>query len=140
VKIRAVDGADQKIASALTWLQLEILPNDVPADPSAGHWWIAYDGDSPVAFAAVMQSVRWSDAGYLNRAGVLTSHRGKGLQKRLIRVREAKARALGWNWLITDTRHNPASANSLISCGYRIFLPSQPWGHADAVYWRKALK
>jgi hypothetical protein len=62
-----------------------------------------------------------------------------GLQKRLIRVRERMARELGWAWLITDTFQNPPSANSLISCGFKNFAPTKPWGFAGANYWRKKL-
>jgi GNAT superfamily N-acetyltransferase len=127
------------MASLLLWLQLETLPRDTPHETCVGHWWVAFDGTNPIGFAGMVQSIRWSDAGYMCRAGVVRSHRGKGLQKRLIRVRERKARQLGWNWLVTDTRGNPPSGNSLISCGFRLFTPSNPWGHEDAIYWRKAL-
>lgn len=140
MNIRLVNGNDPKIACALRWLQLEILPSDEPCDTSSGFWWISYDNDLPIGFAGLSQSVRWCDAGYLSRAGVIRSQRGKGIQKRLIRARERKAREIGWRWLITDTRNNPASANSLIACSYRLFIPSKPWGHTDAIYWRKAIK
>jgi GNAT superfamily N-acetyltransferase len=140
IRIRPIDGKQEAAAALLLYLQLSILDGDVPMEPSSGYWWVAYDGALPVGFAAVSQSVRWSDTGYLCRAGVIRSHRGKGLQKRLIRVRERKARQVGWKWLITDTYSNPASSNSLISCGYRIFKPSQPWSFDSAIYWRKALK
>lgn len=137
VRIEAVDGKQDKAAALLTFLQLSTLEGDVPMDASAGYWWVAYDGALPVAFAGVTQSVRWFDTGYLCRGGVIRSHRGQGIQKRLIRVRERKARELGWNWLITDTFKNPASANSLIACQYRIFQPSHPWSFDGAIYWRK---
>lgn len=140
-RIVAVNGADQKNASALIYLQLEILPSDAPLNPLEGHWWLAYDEDQPIGFAALLPSVRWGDCGYLARAGVLTSHRGKGLQRRMLAARERKARALGWKWLITDTAHwNVASANSLIARGYRVFKPSEPWGWDTATYWRKSIK
>jgi GNAT superfamily N-acetyltransferase len=78
--------------------------------------------------------------GYLCRAGVLESHRGRGLQKRLIRVRERKARKLGWTHVVTDTYENPASANSLIKCGFRSYLPRNPWGAKGVAYWIKRLR
>lgn len=140
IRIRAVNGADPKIAALLVFLQLSALEGDVPMDASEGHWWIAYEGEFPVAFASVSQSNQWTDCGYLCRSGVLRSHRGRGLQKRMIRVREAKARQLGWNWLISDTYQNPASANSLIGCGYRTFTPTRPWSFDGAIYWRKRVR
>lgn len=139
MNIRAVNAKDPKVSALLTFLQLSTLGGDDPYDVSEGHWWIAYEGELPIGFAGVVQSVRWSDTGYMCRSGVLRAHRGKGVQKRLIRVREMKAKRLGWNWLISDTFNNPPSANSLISCGYRTFTPSRPWGFEGAIYWRKKI-
>lgn len=139
IRIKAIDGKQEKSAALLIYLQLSTLEGDIPLDGSTGYWWVAYDGALPVGFAGVTQSVRWCDTGYLCRGGVIRSHRGQGIQRRLIRVRERKAREIGWNWLISDTYQNPASANSLIGCGYRIFKPSQPWSFDGAIYWRKRL-
>lgn len=138
VSLRQLPQAE-KSSALLRRLQLEILPTDVPASTDKGWWWVALQGGLPVGFAGLTRSQRWSDTGYLCRAGVVYTARGKGLQKRLIRVREAKARQLGWNWLITDTTDNPASANSLIACGFKMFIPSKPWGNPTACYWRKDL-
>lgn len=133
--IKAVDGA--RHADVLLNLQLTILPYDKPATTEVGWWWIVYDGEKPIGFAGLYPSAKWGDAGYLCRSGVLPSHRGRGLQKRLIRVRERKARALGMKWLISDTYENPPSSNSLIACGYRTYHPSEPWGADGVTYWRK---
>lgn len=95
IHVAPVNSLDDKMAALLRYLQLETLGQDQPYDVANGHWWIAYDGELPVAFAGIAQSYRWGDAGYLCRAGVIRSHRGQGLQKRLIRIREAKARRLG---------------------------------------------
>ncbi|WP_368408593.1 GNAT family N-acetyltransferase [Caldimonas mangrovi] len=138
-EIRQVNAIAPKTAALLHWLQLEILPADEPAPTSLGWWWVASEGGNPVGFAGLWPSSRWSDAGYLSRSGVLPSARGRGLQKRLIRVREKKARELGWRWLITDTYRNPPSANSLIACGFRMFHPSKPWAADGACYWRKQI-
>lgn len=138
MKIQRVDGV--RHAEVLRELQRAALPEDKPVPTrSTGWWWLAFDGDTPVAFAGLAPSSQWQDTGYLCRAGVLESHRGKGLQKRLIQVRAAHARRLGWQWLVTDTRRNPASANSLIACGFRMYEPSNPWSFRDAVYWRLRL-
>ncbi len=76
---------------------------------------------------------------YLCRSGVVPEHRGKGLQKRLIRVRETYARNMAMNWVISDTTCNPPSANSLIACGFKLYEPAQPWGNRSTIYWRKRL-
>lgn len=104
-----------------------------------GHWWIVYLGNFAVGFAGMVPSKRWGDAVYFCRSGVHPDYRGRGIQKRLIRARLAKARKLGMNWAITDTRRNPASANSLISEGFRMYQPALPWSFKDACYWRKKL-
>jgi GNAT superfamily N-acetyltransferase len=126
-------------APLLLDLQLTILPADKPAATSVGCWWVVYDGDKPVGFAGMYRSRRWGDAGYLCRSGILPAYRGRGLQKRLIRVRERKARKAGMTWLISDTYENPPSANSLISCGYKTYQPVAPWAGDGTTYWRKKL-
>lgn len=106
-----------------------------------GYWWFVYHPSEPaaVAYAGLTPSTYGPRVGYLKRAGVLEAFRGNGLQKRLLRVRERKARALGWKAIVTDTTDNPASANSLIAAGYKIFTPDFPWGFSSTIYWRKYL-
>jgi hypothetical protein len=77
--------------------------------------------------------------GYLKRAGVRLPHRGKGLQRRFVRVREMLARKLCLHCLVTDTSDNPSSANNLIACGYRIYRPNEPWGFPHTIYFYKDL-
>jgi GNAT superfamily N-acetyltransferase len=140
LELKAVNGSRKEVKELLYVLQLEVLPVDKPADTTKGYWWILYDGVTPVGFAGLHPSSQWGGTGYLARAGVVKDYRGKGLQKRLIRVRERKARALGWSHLVTDTCGNPASANNLIACGYRMYEPRTPWGIETTVYWIKRLK
>lgn len=140
--IREVDGCDPDTAAIIARLHLSVFPGEVPVNTSRGYWWLAWNGDNdrPIAFAGLWPSVRFANAGYLCRAGVACTHRGNGLQRRLIRARERKARSLGWRWLMTDTvPYNPASANSLIHCGYRLYVPAQPWCVNGAIYWRRNL-
>ena len=140
MKIKRVDIRCSVIQNTLELLQQKCLPGDTPFDTNYGYWWIVYDAHNlPCAFAGLVPSVRWLDTGYLCRAGVLPSHRGQGVQKRLIRARVRQARALGWNWLITDTYENPASSNSLIATGFKLFEPTKPWGANGTLYWRLKL-
>jgi GNAT superfamily N-acetyltransferase len=76
---------------------------------------------------------------YLNRIGVLEAYRGRGLSMRLIRAAERRARVMGFTTMVSDTTHNPASANNFIKAGYRTFLPEFRWGFAASVYWIKQL-
>lgn len=135
--VRKVDIRVPSVQTTLTFLQKKILPEDIPYKTDRGHWWIAYAEDGkPVGFAGIVRSTRWTDTGYLCRAGVLDGFTGHGLQKRLIDARLRQARKLGWNWCITDTTDNPASSNSLISCGFKIYTPSNPWSFKNAIYWK----
>lgn len=139
-KIRLVDHTDPKICRLLRALQMSCLPGDTIYETNHGWWYVAYSENMvPVGFAGVVPSIRWGDCGYLCRAGVLSSHRGHGLQKKLIRARVKKARQLGWNWLVTDTYENPASSNSLIATGFKMFDPTKPWGANNTLYWRLKL-
>jgi GNAT superfamily N-acetyltransferase len=135
--IKKVDLRNPSLITLICYLQKKILPSDNIYKPERGHWWIAYAADGkPVAFAGLVRSIKWTDTGYLCRAGVLDGYTGNGLQKRLIQARIKQAKKLGWNWLITDTTNNPASANSLINAGFKIYTPGQPWSYKNAIYWK----
>ena len=138
--IKKVSTKSLDARQLLRKMQRELLQGSPIADPSLGHWWLVFDGEDPVGFASMVPSFRWDKTGYLNRAGILTPYRGKGLQKRLIKVREAYARRIGYEHLISDTRFNPPSANSLIACGFKTYTPKYPWGFTTSIYWRKHLK
>jgi len=122
--------------TVLMYLQSKCLPADKPMAVDSGHWWIAYCEDKPVGFAALCRSAQWINAGYMCRAGVLPDYQGHGLQKRFIQARIKKARTLNWEWLVTDTTQNPASSNSLISMGFKLYEPTVAWGYKNSLYWR----
>lgn len=109
----------------------------VPAEKAI--WWSAVDGNFLVGFAGLKVSEIWDRTVYLCLAGIEPQARGNGLQKRLIRARLKWAIQHGMQWAYTDTRQNPASANSLISCGFKMYEPLHPWSFRDACYWRKRL-
>lgn len=141
VVIRRVDISNALMRAAITAMHEECYdPSDNPYTPAAnGVWWIAFAGKEEAAFGGINPAATLLNAGYLCRAGVLPKFQGHGLQKRLIRTRVNYARKQGWDTVITDTRRNPASSNSLISCGFKVYKPTAPWGHTDAIYWRKTL-
>ena len=124
---------------AIQELQRACLPHDIPSDTSLGHWWVAYEEATPIAFSGMYESRQWFKTSYLCRAGVLPAYRGRGIQKRLIRVRCNYARRIGHEWVITDTTDNPASGNSLIACGFKLYQPANPWAFHRSCYWRKYL-
>ena len=139
-RICRVDAEDPKVWAQIVQMDNNCFGYDAPAlTDNEGAWWIAYSKGVPAGFAAITPSARFEGGGYLSRAGVLPAFRGCGLQKKLINRRVAYAKQEGWNWVVTDTAENPASGNSLISCGFRLFKPEYPWSFTHACYWKKFL-
>jgi GNAT superfamily N-acetyltransferase len=104
-----------------------------------GYWWVVWDDDTPVGFCCLRRAAATPGAGYLARSGVMPRARGYGLQKRLIAVREEKARALGLIRMVSDTTENVHSSNNLMACGYRLFDPMTRWAFEHSLYWQKRL-
>ena len=140
-RIREVDPfEDNHVLYELRTLhELTFFNEAVQPDYYVGHWWLVRDEETKlnVAFAGLTHSAFWLNTGYLKRVGVLREARGHGLQKRLLLVRERRARKNGWTCMTTDTTDNPPSANSLISGGYKIFEPSHRWAFPHSIYWKK---
>jgi GNAT superfamily N-acetyltransferase len=140
-RLTEVDTSDEDVADTIRELHTEIFGDSAPqVDPERGFWWLAFEasrGRELAGFCGLTPTYADPSLGYLKRAGVLRAHRGQGLQRRFVRVREAKARKLGMRGLVTDTSDNPSSANNLIACGYRIFRPAKPWGFDHTIYWNK---
>lgn len=137
-RIQEVDGSDPATSLELHRLHYATFGDRAPViDTEEGYWWLAYAGDKAVAFAGLSASYVKQGRGYLTRSGVLEEHRGHGLQVRLIRAREAKAKRLKWTEVVTDTTDNIPSANSLIRAGYRLFWPSNVWAFEHSLYWIK---
>lgn len=143
--LRLVDHTEPDLAEDISELDRLVFndgtPNLTPDDISTqtAHWWLAYKGDEPIGFCAIKPGST-PGTGYLSRAGVLAEHRGHGLQPRMIRVRERKARALGLNRVVTDTAYfNHRSSNNLIRAGYRLYRPEKPWSFDTSLYWFKNL-
>jgi GNAT superfamily N-acetyltransferase len=146
--IKEVDSDDDQYAEEiLTLHDLTFFDPKVRPDLPRGYWWLVYctsypvehDPRGPVGFCGLTHALATPGTGYLKRAGVLKAYRGHGLQRKLITVRERKARKLGLTTMVTDTTGNPPSANSLIKAGYRIFEPRDKWAFTHSIYWRKAL-
>lgn len=136
VRIRRV--TDYRVAAAMDLL---LFPSDEPIEDPENHiWFVGMEDGKPVSYASI-KLLTGVDAGtaFLSRCGVLASHRGQGLQRRLIKARERVAASLGAKVMLTYTVSNNAhSMNSLFSCGYRAYLPAQRWA-GDAVYFSKQL-
>jgi GNAT superfamily N-acetyltransferase len=104
----------------------------------AGFWWLVYKGDEPVAFAGLVP-FGLDGYGYLKRCLVKPEHLGHGLQFRLMRVRELKARQLGYTHLVSEClESNSYSAANFRRAGFEEFEPEQKWA-VDSIFFKKAL-
>lgn len=131
-----------EVKRALQWMDREIFRADSHLegkDIQKAWWWIAYTNeDIPVGFAGLEYA--YADRGRLCLAGVMPWARGKGLQRRLIRVRERRARMLGWKRLLTyTTTTNTPSANNLIRCGYLLWEPEGIRQTSGFIHWYRDL-
>jgi GNAT superfamily N-acetyltransferase len=123
-------------------LDRELIGKDVPFPKGDNYlWWVAYVDGEIAGYAAIGLFDTEGRYGFLSRAAVLPKFRGQGLQKKLIRVREAEAKRRGYRYFITYTaKWNVKSANSLTSCGYRLYNPAWKYGCANALYFYKDCK
>jgi ribosomal protein S18 acetylase RimI-like enzyme len=93
----------------------------------------------PVAFAGLVLSTRACNAGYFSCVGVLKKHCCYGLQLRLMRAMETRAKRNGLGCVVSDTIDNLASANNFIRTGYWLYQPQYPWASPNTLYWRKSI-
>lgn len=102
-----------------------------------GYWWFVHGVDAePVAFAGMVMFEPFPGVGYLKRAYVNPAHRGHGLQRILLAVREAKARDLGWTQLVSEcAAGNVHSARNFAAAGFLSVEPEQRWGAPGSAYW-----
>ena len=143
-RIREVDASDDEIADTIRQFNKDAdahFPEleDYELEGEHCYWWLAYLDKEPVAFAGMVPSVRYAQAGYLKRSGVSAAHRGQGLQLRFFKVRERKARQIGWTMLISETTNTIYSANNFIRAGYKLFEPKERWAFQTSLYWKKEL-
>lgn len=136
--VREVNGTTHR--ETLLDLQRRIFPSDTIVDPARGYWWLVRFEGEAVGFASIRDIKGDAAAGYMTMAGVLSAHKGKGLQRRLIAARLRKARACGWSRVITTTYDNPKSINNLIRAGFRAYQPAFPWMATGTCYWLRSIE
>ena len=125
------------------------FPLDTPPTFAGANWHIGWDGEEPACYCA------WKpvdhdgvQVGFLYRGGVLPAHRGHGLQREMIRLREKEMlqRRIAISVTYTDA-DGAASMRSLIAEGYRPYAPTPATtlsglgrlGRVGFVHWRKDL-
>ena len=143
---RATSREDEE---KVTRMDAVCFPLDTPAVFAGAHWLIGWEGDRPAAFCA------WKivehdgvPVGFHYRGGVLPGYRGHGLQREMLRLREAEMRKQGLNKAVTYTdADGAASMRNLIAEGYRPYAPTPTTtlsglgrlGRVGYVHWEKRL-
>ena len=137
LRVRAVDGLTYE--KELRCLHDACFAEEAPLPTFVdGYWWLGLGPYGQlVGFAGMAASRRILGWGYLNRTGVMPAYRGYGLHSKFIQVREAKARKLGWEGLVTDTTDNNPSSNNLMTAGFKLYTPRRPWAFKNSLYWKK---
>ena len=105
------------------------------------YWWTIRDGEHTVGFASMQLSEGQHEdtIGLFTRVGVLPEWRGRGIQSKLIQSRITYAKRNSCTRCCTYTIENPASDNSLITCGFRRYDPEDPYA-GPATYWQLTLE
>ena len=99
-------------------------------------WWVILDEGEIVAYCGSIYS---KGICIFNRAWVKKSHRGQGIQRRMIRTRLKAASTFCHIAITYTTLDNFPSANNLINCGFRLYLPEYSYGGSDKLYFQKLL-
>ena len=107
--------------------------------PRKCYHWLAYDRQTPVAFAA-LDVDQFPEAAFFAHTGVIAPYRGRGIQRRFIRLVERLARRLEFSQIVCTVHFaNPWSLNNFIREGWLAYRPDDWWGQRECVYIRKSL-
>lgn len=138
-RIRKLSNPSLGMLKRIQTMDAVCFPGDDPVEiRPTDHVWVAYHKGELVGFS-LARELADEPVLYFTRVGVMPPHRGCGLQKRFIRCRVAYARRLRCRCVITYTVHNPASSNSLISCGFRLYDPESAYAGEASQYWQLTL-
>lgn len=130
-------------------LDAACFPLDAPPVFKGAHWFIGRDGAEAVAHCAWKAVDHDGETvGFHYRGGVMPDHRGRGLQRWMLRLREGAMRRDGIARAVTYTDADAAaSMRNLIAEGYRPYAPTPTTtlsgvgrlGRVGFVHWEKKL-
>lgn len=101
-------------------------------------WWVFLDRKGKIG--AYCGSIYSQGICIFIRAWVKKSHRGKGMQKRLINTRVKAAKEKDCYIAITyTTKDNYPSVNNLIAKGFKFYFPEYAYGGKEMLYWSKKI-
>ena len=138
VSIVATPDDPGKLLGVVARLDATIFPADVRETLPGRYWWLAFTASGRAVGYAGLGVIDGGEYGYFCRAGVLATHRNRGLHRRLIAARMRQAKRLGMRGVITYTAvGNSASINALLSRGFKSYVPEHAWAGERFCYWRK---
>ncbi len=120
-----------------------IFPGDeLPELENAIHWVVYDENDTPVGFTILRELSGLNKGSYfLSRAGIIKRCRGKGIHRRLVKVRENYVKNDGGGTLVTYVAYsNPSSYCSLIRSGYLVYEPDCKYVGSGFMYLKKSIK
>jgi len=100
--------------------------------------WVAHDKEELVGYLSAhpLRNGIW----FFSRVGVMPSHRGQGLQRKLMTVMERHGRREGWREVVTYTvGRNGYSTANILEAGYRTYEPRKSYVGFQVVHLRKKL-
>lgn len=131
-----------KVLNKADYESLQILEAKNPNFKGCGNefkenrdWWIIKNTRGKII--AYCGSIYTHGFVIFNRAWVDRKHRGKGIQKRLIKIRLKSAAKYGSTTITYTTMDNYPSANNLIACGFRLYFPEYAYAGKNVLYFRK---
>lgn len=134
IQVTRIEPDDDRFPEVLR-LDRELLPDASPPSENT-EWWIAWDTETLEIAGYAGARLLESGIYFMSRAGVVPAYRGRGLQRRLIRVRVARGRKLCARLTVTYTiPENVRSSNNLIACGFRTYIPGIAYAGEGVIYW-----
>jgi len=116
----------------------EFFPEDPISNIGNHVWFLAKVGREIVGWAGV--TIKPNQVASICRTGVFPEFQGQGIKRKLVRAMERYAVKQGCTMMTSYCLiDNIPSANSLISSGYKLYIPEYIWAEGDWLYWRKRI-
>lgn len=124
---------------SFVYLHEKLFPEDELPRMETLVYWIALDDGEPVAFCSINTLPEEPNVLFFSRAGVLKSHRGLGIHKRMISIRQSYAKRNLYKKIITyTTMENHSSFAHLIKKGFQLYTPENKYA-GDVFYFMLTL-
>ena len=127
---------NKKLFSQLKTLDYKVFSGCNDEFKENRDWWVITSANQIIAYCGCAFS---ENICIFVRAWVHKDYRGQGLQKKMIKLRLKSAYDC-YTAITYTTTDNYASANSLISQGFKLFCPEYAYAGRQMLYFQKELK